>query len=91
MNQVQMASGKSIPQFGIGTWRMGEHPDRFAKEVAVIRSALELGIELIDTAEMYGEGGSEEVIGEAIKGHRDQVFLVSKVYPHNASHRGVIE
>ncbi|MEM7562689.1 MAG: aldo/keto reductase, partial [Pseudomonadota bacterium] len=61
------------------------------KEVAVIRSALELGIELIDTAEMYGEGGSEEVIGQAIRGYRDQVFLVSKVYPHNASHRGVME
>jgi diketogulonate reductase-like aldo/keto reductase len=80
-----------MPVFGLGTWRMGEHPDRFQSEVAVIRRALDLGISLIDTAEMYGEGGAEDVIGEAIRGVRDELFLVSKFYPHNASRSGVIE
>jgi diketogulonate reductase-like aldo/keto reductase len=80
-----------MPVFGLGTWRMGEHPDLFEREVAVIRAALELGIRLIDTAEMYGEGGAEQVIGEAIQGRRDDLFLVSKFYPHNASRRGVVE
>jgi diketogulonate reductase-like aldo/keto reductase len=70
---------------------MGEHLDLFRSEVSLIRGALELGVSLIDTAEMYGEGGAEEVIGEAIRGRRDGVFLVSKFYPHNASRGGVIE
>jgi diketogulonate reductase-like aldo/keto reductase len=80
-----------MPVFGLGTWRMGEHPDRFRAEFEAIRAALDVGITLIDTAEMYGEGGAEEVIGEAIQGRRDDLFLVSKVYPHNASRSGVIE
>jgi diketogulonate reductase-like aldo/keto reductase len=80
-----------MPVFGLGTWRMGEHPDRFQAEVAVIRRALDLDIKLIDSAEMYGEGGAEDVIGKAIRGVRDELFLVSKFYPHNASRSGVIE
>lgn len=80
-----------MPAFGLGTWRMGEHPERFGREADVIRSALDLGITLLDTAEMYGEGGAEEVIGEAIRGRRDGLFLVSKFYPHNASRNGVRE
>ena len=91
MRQLKLPSGKALPVFGLGTWRMGEHHERFADEVAVIRAALDLGITLIDTAEMYGEGGAEEVIGEAISGRRDGLFLVSKFYPHNASRSGVIE
>lgn len=91
MRQIELASGYAIPVFGLGSWRMGEYPDRFEAEVAVIRAALELGVRLIDTAEMYGEGGAEEVIGEAIRGRRDGLFLVSKFYPHNASRSGVIE
>jgi diketogulonate reductase-like aldo/keto reductase len=70
---------------------MGEHLDLFRAEVGLVRAALELGIRLIDTAEMYGEGGAEDVIGEAIRGRRDGLFLVSKFYPHNASRSGVIE
>ena len=80
-----------MPTFGLGTWRMGEHSDHSPREVEVIRAALDLGVRLIDTAEMYGEGGAEEGIGKAIQGRRDEVFLVSKLYPHNASRSGVIE
>jgi len=80
-----------MPAIGLGTWRMGEHPDRFQRETDVIRAALDLGITLIDTAEMYGDGGAEEVIGNAIHGRRDDLFLVTKVYPHNASRSGAIE
>ena len=91
MRQLKLPSGNLMPVFGLGTWRMGEHPDRFQAEADVIRGALDLGITLIDTAEMYGEGGAEEVIGAAIHGRRDDLFLVSKFYPHNASRNGVIE
>ena len=91
MRQFNLPSGNVIPAFGLGTWRMGEHLDRFQSEVGVVRGAIDLGITLIDTAEMYGEGGAEEVIGEAIHGRRDELFLVSKFYPHNASRNGVIE
>ena len=80
-----------MPVFGLGSWRMGEHSDQSRREVDVIRAALDLGVSLIDTAEMYGEGGAEEVIGQAIQGRRDELFLVSKLYPHNASRSGVIE
>ena len=91
MRHIELASGYELPVFGLGTWRMGEHADRFQSEVAVIREALDLGIRLIDTAEMYGEGGAEEVIGTAIRGRRDGLYLISKFYPHNASRAGVIE
>ena len=91
MRIVNLPSGNSMPAFGLGTWRMGEHSDRYRREVDVLRAAIDLGVRLIDTAEMYGEGGAEEVIGEAIQGRRDELFLVSKLYPHNASRNGVIE
>jgi len=91
MRQLTLPSGNVMPVFGLGTWRMGEHLDRFQDETDLIRGALDLGITLIDTAEMYGEGGAEDVIGEAIRGRRDDLFLVSKFYPHNASRSGVIE
>jgi diketogulonate reductase-like aldo/keto reductase len=91
MRQVDLPSGNSMPVFGLGTWRMGEHQDLFEREVSIIRSALELGVRLIDTAEMYGEGGAEQVVGEAIRGQRDDLFLVSKFYPHNAGRRGVVD
>jgi diketogulonate reductase-like aldo/keto reductase len=68
---------------------MGERGGDRAREVAALKLGLDLGLSLIDTAEMYGEGGAEEVVGEAVKGRRDQVFIVSKVYPHNASRQGV--
>jgi diketogulonate reductase-like aldo/keto reductase len=79
-----------LPKFGLGTWRMGEHARHRAAEVTALRAGLDLGVTLIDTAEMYGEGGAEEVVAEAIEGRRDGVTLVSKVYPHNAGARSAI-
>lgn len=70
---------------------MGERRWQRAAEVAALRRGLDLGLGLIDTAEMYGSGGAEEVVGAAIAGRRDEVFLVSKVYPHNAGRRGAVE
>ncbi len=78
-----------MARLGQGSWHMGEDRTRRAQEVAALRLGLDLGMTLIDTAEMYAEGGAEEVVGEAIAGRRDEVFLVSKVYPHNASRAGV--
>jgi diketogulonate reductase-like aldo/keto reductase len=74
----------------MGTWRLGERKRERADEVAALRLGIENGLALIDTAEMYADGGAEEVVGEAIAGRRDEVFLVSKIYPHNASRRGVV-
>ena len=85
-----LPDGTPIPALGQGTWHMGENARARAQEVAALRLGLDLGMALIDTAEMYGEGGAEEVVGEAIAGRRDGVFLVSKVYPHNASRRGAV-
>jgi diketogulonate reductase-like aldo/keto reductase len=90
MRTVTLKSGDKVPVLGLGTWRMGEHRTERAAEVAAIRLGLELGITLIDTAEMYGDGGAEETIAEAIAGKRDGLFIVSKVYPHNASRTGAI-
>ena len=86
---VTLPSGDPMPVFGLGTWRMGESRSRKAEEVAIIREAVDLGVKLIDTAEMYGDGGAEEAMAEAIAGRRDGLFIVSKVYPHNASRKGV--
>ncbi|CAG8863773.1 putative oxidoreductase/MSMEI_2347 [Pseudomonas fluorescens] len=88
MRTLKLA-GSSVPAIGQGTWYMGEDPAQRAREVAALQYGIELGLTLIDTAEMYAEGGAEEVVGEAIAGRRDEVFLVSKVYPHNASRKGV--
>lgn len=90
---LTLSSGEAVPRLGLGTWRMGESAASSAtrhEEVAVVRHAIEQGITLIDTAEMYGEGGAEEVVGEAMRGQREPLFLVSKVYPWNASRRGTI-
>lgn len=85
-----LPSGDALPVLGQGTWMMGEHRRRRADEVAALRLGLDLGMTLIDTAEMYGSGGAEEVVGEAIAGRRDAVFLVSKVLPENATRRGTV-
>ncbi len=87
MKTLTLAGGERVPALGLGTWRMGENRSRRADELAALRHGLDLGLTLIDTAEMYGEGASEELVGEAIRGRRDQAFLVSKVYPHNADAR----
>ena len=85
-----LPSNISMPRFGIGTWRMGERAAMAQAEIAVIKAAIERGVTLIDTAEMYGDGGAEEVIAQAIVGVREKLFIVSKVYPHNASKKGAI-
>src|SRR5260370_39092022 len=90
MQQIRLRSGQAMPVLGQGTWGFGERRQGRAEAVACLRRGLDLGMALIDTAEMYGEGGAEEIVGEAIAGRRDGVFLVSKVYPHNASRRGVV-
>jgi diketogulonate reductase-like aldo/keto reductase len=90
MKTLKMA-GCEVPTLGQGTWNIGEQAARRQDEVRALQQGLDLGMTLIDTAEMYGEGGAEEVVGEAIAGRRDQAFIVSKVYPHNASFEGVRE
>ena len=90
MKTVLLPSGKRVSAFGLGTWCFGEHRAKRDEEIATLRLGLDLGVTLIDTAEMYGEGRSEELIGEAIEGRRDQVFLVSKVSPQNASRKGAV-
>ncbi len=91
MPLVRLPSGQSVPQLGMGTWNMGENPEQRSAEISALRLGIELGMKLIDTAEMYGEGESERLVGEAIAPQRDRVFVVSKVYPHNASYQGVLE
>jgi len=90
MKQVRLPSGEMVPALGIGTWRVGDDARLRAEEIATLRLALDLGAKLIDTAEMYGEGRAETLIGEAVRGRRDEAFIVSKVYPHNASRKGVV-
>ena len=87
MRTVRLPDGADVPVLGQGTWRMGEGHARPATEADALRLGLDLGMTLIDTAEMYGDGGAERVVGQAIAGRREDVFLVSKVYPQNASRR----
>src|ERR1700756_3693914 len=89
MKTVSLLDGTRVPALGQGTWHMGENPRAHKDEVAALRLGIELGMTLIDTAEMYGSGGAEEVIARAAQGVRDSLFIVSKVYPHNASRSGV--
>ena len=97
MKYERLPNGESVPVLGLGTWCMGESARTRAAEVAAVREAIELGYRLIDTAEMYGEGGAESVVGEAVRDalragdvKRDELFIVSKVYPHNASRAGTV-
>lgn len=95
---VSLRDGTAVPALGLGTWGLGEDPSRRVADVRAVRSALDLGYRLIDTAEMYGEGGAEEVVGQALAEAfraggllRDDVFVVTKVYPHHASRRGTLD
>ena len=90
MKFVNLTFSEKVPALGMGTWHMGDTPTLRAGEIRSLRRGIDLGMGLIDTAEMYGEGAAEELVGEAIGGRRDDVFLVSKVYPHNATARGTI-
>src|SRR5438552_17470138 len=85
MKTVTLPDGERVPVLGQGTWRMGENTRAHKDEIAALRLGIELGMTLIDTAEMYGEGGAEEVVADAIEDQRDRVFVVTKVYPHHAS------
>lgn len=96
MNTVKLPDGATLPAIGLGTWQLGESPAQRSAEVGAVRLALEIGFRVIDTAEMYAEGGAEEVVGaalaEALRAGtltREQLFVVSKVYPHNASREGI--
>jgi len=90
MKTVTLPAGERVPAFGQGTWYMGEDQTKRSEEIATLQRGLDLGLTLIDTAEMYGDGQSEELVAEAIDKRRDEVFLVSKVYPWNASHADAI-
>ena len=90
MQEITLPCGEKLPALGQGTWYMGEKSAHRKDEAAALRRGIELGMTLIDTAEMYAEGGAEMVVAEAIAGQRDQVFVVSKVYPHNASRKGTV-
>lgn len=91
MKTVALPSGASVPAFGMGTWYLGEQRAKRAEELATLRLGLDSGASLIDTAEMYGDGRSEQLVGEAIAGRRDEVFLVSKVLPHHATRGGMAQ
>lgn len=85
MQQIRFPDGTSVPALGQGTWQMGEDPAKRADELAALQAGIDLGLTLLDTAEMYADGGSERLVGEAIRSQRAQVFVVSKAYPQNAS------
>ena len=87
MKTVTLPSGEKVPALGMGTWQLGENSDTYQEELATLRLGIDLGMTLIDTAEMYGEGQAETLVGDAVRGQRDKVFIVSKVYPHNAARR----
>jgi aldehyde reductase len=89
MKRVALPCGETVPALGQGTWNLGDDPALRRDELAALRRGIDLGLTLIDTAEMYGDGRSESLVGEAIAGRRSDVFVVSKVYPHNASKKAM--
>lgn len=91
MKTITFPNGDQVPAVGLGTWYMGDRPSERGREVEALRAGLDAGMTLIDTAEMYADGGAEEVVGEAIQGRRDGCYLVSKVLPSNASQSGTVE
>jgi diketogulonate reductase-like aldo/keto reductase len=88
---VTLPGGDKMPAYGQGTWHMGENARHAAEEEASLRLGIDLGLTLIDTAEMYGNGVAEQIVARAASGRRDELFIVSKVLPHNASQKGVVE
>jgi diketogulonate reductase-like aldo/keto reductase len=87
---IVLSSGEHIPMLGQGTWHMAENPLNRTDEIKALRLGIDLGMSLIDTAEMYADGGAERLVGEAIKGRRDEIFLASKVSPQNATRHGTM-
>jgi len=90
LRPVTLPSGEAIAALGQGTWHLAERPARRSDEIAAIRLGLDLGLNLVDTAEMYADGAAEVLVGEAIAGRRDEVFLVDKVLPHHATRTGTV-
>lgn len=90
MQTVTLPCGVTVPAYGMGTWYIGDSARTRAEEIATLKRGLDLGASLIDTAEMYGDGRAERLVGEAIAGRRDDAFVVSKVYPHNATRQGAV-
>ncbi|MFC8038015.1 aldo/keto reductase [Paenarthrobacter sp. NPDC057355] len=90
MREILLPSGEAVPVLGIGTWGMGEQPGNAARETSAIHTALDLGMSVVDTAEMYGNGSAEELVGKALATRRNEAFLVTKVLPHHATLRGTI-
>ncbi|MFJ4030622.1 aldo/keto reductase [Streptomyces griseoluteus] len=87
---IALPSGEEISALGQGTWYLGEDPDRREQEIAALRLGVDLGMTVVDTAEMYGDGAAEELVGEALQGRREEIFLVSKVLPGHADRRGTV-
>jgi diketogulonate reductase-like aldo/keto reductase len=90
MKTATLPSGEQVPAFGLGTWYMAERAAARGEEIATLQRGIDMGATLIDTAEMYGDGAAEQLVGEALVGRREKVFLVSKVYPHNAGRRSAV-
>jgi diketogulonate reductase-like aldo/keto reductase len=91
MRKTKLPSGEEVPVLGQGTWGFGEDPANRQNEIDALRFGIDVGMKLIDTAEMYGDGAAEEVIGKAIEGCREQTFIVDKVLPQNATRKGTVE
>ncbi len=91
MKMVTLKNGAKVSALGLGTWMMGETKGERATEVKALTTGLDLGVTLLDTAEMYANGGAEEVVGEAIRGRRDRVFVVTKVVPENAGRKDMVK
>ena len=91
IRKIRARGGVEMPALGLGTWRMGEKRSRRKQEIAALRLGFDLGMTLVDTAEMYADGGAEEVVAEAVRGRRDELFIVTKVLPENASYEGTIK
>jgi diketogulonate reductase-like aldo/keto reductase len=87
---VTLPDGAKVPALGLGTWTMGERRARATQEIAALTTAFDLGLTLVDTAEMYGDGGAEKIVAQAMRERRDRVFVVGKVYPHNAGRKSAI-
>src|SRR5450830_98331 len=90
MRKTKFPSGEEVPVLGQGTWGLGERPENRQNEIDALRFGIDIGMTLIDTAEMYGDGAAEELIGKAIEGRREQTFIVDKVLPHNATRKGTV-
>ncbi len=90
IRKIRARGGVEMPALGLGTWTMGENRSRRKQEIAALRLGFDLGMTMVDTAEMYANGGAEEVVAEAVRGRRDEVFIVTKVLPENASRKGAV-